>query len=299
MPDPIVMLKAIAVAVVTSWAIIWIAGRFAGRIGSRLGSSLGVGLGILAGARMLGLISRIPPQDALDRFLLLLIPAVVLTDSITQDRIRVVLRLIVAACVTPLIVYHTVYVTDLVGPGSRQWSPGLTAVLYTISALALFLAWTAVTRSATQSGRSMAVAVSGIAAGAALTVMLSGYASGGQLGLPLAASAGVLLIVGGRHPNSGLGVVAVGLFGLLVVSRLFAGLTTLNAVLLFSSMLLACLPDLAANLPVRMRPGPRLRTTLRVILPLVTVAGTLFLAQHKFTQDSASQPGEVSADDYR
>jgi hypothetical protein len=248
---------------------------------------------------VLGLVSRFPPLDAIDRFLLLVIPAAVLVDSITYNRIRSVLRLLVAACITPVLVYKTIYVTDLLGPGSREWSPRLAAILYMGLGLTIFLVWTAVTRSALHSGRSIAIAVAGAAAGSALTVMLSGYASGGQLGLALAASAGALAVVGGRHPSSGLGVVVVGLFGLLADGRLSAGLTTLNAALLFASPLLACLPDLLVILPESRRPGPRLQVALRVILPMITVTTTLFLAQHKFTQDSASQPGEVSADDYR
>jgi len=82
---------------------------------------------------------------------------------------------------------------------------------------------------ATQAGRSVPAAVAVASGGAGVTVMLSGYATGGQLGLPLAAAVAAFAVVGGRHARGAVGVAVVGLFGLLVVGGLFAGLTTQNA----------------------------------------------------------------------
>lgn len=299
MPDPIVILKAVVLAAVTTSIVILIASRLQSRLGTRLGGAVGTGAGALAGAWMLGLISRIPPSDALERFLLFLFPIAVVTESITRDRIRSILRLVVSASVTPLIVYKSSYVTDLFGPGSREWSPAVTAAIYVGLAIVLFATWTAVSRLAERSGRSVAFAVAGTAGGTAVTVMLSGYASGGQLGMAVAAAVGVLALLGGRHSSPGIGVATVGLFSLLVVGRLFAGLTTLNAVLLFAAPLFAWFPDLLARRSNSMRLATSLQTGLRIALPLAVVAVALVLAQQKFAADSAGHPGEASSSDYQ
>src|SRR5262249_26246559 len=91
-----------------------------------------------------------------------------------------------------------------------------------------------------------------------------------------------------------LGVGVVGLFGLLVLGWLFAGLTTLNAALLFAAPLLGWLPGL---LPV----GPRVRVALRLVLTAVPVVVALALAQGQFVADSAAPEAvgtEATIDDY-
>jgi hypothetical protein len=85
----------------------------------------------------------------------------------------------------------------------------------------------------------------------------------------------------------------VGLFGLLVVGRLFAGLTTLNAALLFAAPLLGWLPEL---LPTRRL----VRVALRLALAAVPVVVALVLAQEKFATDSTRPESgiEGSLEDY-
>jgi hypothetical protein len=85
----------------------------------------------------------------------------------------------------------------------------------------------------------------------------------------------------------------VSLFALLVVGRLFAGLTSLNAGLLFAAPLLG---GAAQAIPSR----PRLGAGLRLGLAALPVVVALVLAQQKFTSDYR-QPGsasEGSLDDY-
>jgi hypothetical protein len=115
--------------------------------------------------------------------------------------------------------------------------------------------------------------------------MLSGYATGGQFGIPLAAAlGGVALASLARKEYPGidgaLGVGVVGLFALLLIGRLFAALTDLNAALLFAAPLLAWVPEL---LPSRIRG----RALLRVALAAVPVVVALVLAQQKFAADAA------------
>src|SRR5437763_1717160 len=99
---------------------------------------------MLAGAWALGLAPRVPPREDLDWLLLVLLPAAVVAE-VAAERLKGwkqwPLRVLVAAATVPLLVHGSSYVTDLSGPGSREWSPGLTAAIYAGSAVALSLAW--------------------------------------------------------------------------------------------------------------------------------------------------------------
>jgi hypothetical protein len=295
MPDPLVMTKAaVLAALVTA-----IAALLLGRL--RLtGGAVGVGLGILAGAWALGLAPRVPPREDLDRFLLLLIPAAALAEVVAASRARWagwMMRVVVAALATPVLIHGSSYVTDLSGPGSREWTPELTLAIYFGLGTALFSAWALLTSLATRDGRSVAVALAIAAGGAGVTVMLSGYASGGQLGLPLATTIGVCAFVGSRHLPGAVGVAVVGLFALLVSGRLFAGLTTQSAVVLFAAPLLTYLPEL----PGVRRLQSAARGVLQVSLTIVPIIVTLYLAQQRFAADSTAraQPaGAPSLNDY-
>jgi hypothetical protein len=280
MPNPVLMAESIAIAAVVSAVIAWLLGR-----SGLAGGAVGVGLGVLAGASVLGLTPQVPPRGALDRLLLILVPAIVLTESVITGRawrVGWALRATVAALAAPLLVYGSSYVTDLSGPGSREWTTGTAAAIFTSLAAVLLLVWILLTQLATQASRSATIAVAITAAGTAVTMMLSGYATGGQLGLPLAAAVGIIAFSDSRHASGAVAVAIVTLFSLLVIGRLFAGLTTLHAVGLFATPLLACVPDV----PQLRRWGPRTRATLRVVLTAVPVILVLWLAQQKFAEDS-------------
>ncbi|HEV8061640.1 MAG TPA: hypothetical protein VGP68_17295 [Gemmataceae bacterium] len=291
MPDPMSMAEAAFLAAVIAWLI----ARF-----GRAAGGLGVGLGILVGAWVLGLAPRVPPREALDRVLLVLIPAAVLAEVAAAAGPKWAgwaSRMVVAAVAAPVLVHGSSYVTDLSGPGSREWTPGLTTAIFASLSLVLFLVWAGLTALASRAGQSASGAVAVAAGGAAVAVMLSGYATGGQLGLPLAAAIGVFALISGLHQPGAVGVAVVGLFSLLAIARLFAGLTTQNALVLLMAPLLAWGPEL----PRARQLGPRLRGGLRVALTAIPVIVTLWLAQQKFAADStgpAAGSGEPSLSDY-
>jgi hypothetical protein len=301
MPDPILLAKAIALAAAVAAYTAWLIGRFGqstGSLSASLPGACGTALGILSAAWVIGLAPRMPPQDALDRFFLVLVPAVVLAEAVIGGRAKWVLRATVAALAAPVLVHGSSYVRDLSGPGTREWTPAQTAVIFTALAVLLFLEWTLLGWLASRAGRSTAVAVAFTASGAALGVMLSGYATGGQLGLPLAAAVGVFALVGSRFAAGAVGVAVVGLFSLLVIGNLFAGLTVQNALVLFMAPLLAWAPELPV---VVRRFGPKTRGTLRIAWAIIPVVITLWLAQLKFAADSkgsAEAPGEAGLSDY-
>jgi len=295
MPDPIVMLKSAVVAAVVAAVVMWLTSRL-----SRVAGALGLGMGIAAGAWALGLAPKIPPREALDRFLLLLVPAAIFAEIIAVGRPRwfgLASRAVVAVLAAPVLVYGSSYVTDLSGPGSREWAPRVAAAVFAGLAIALLLVWSALARLAARAERTTPLALAIAAGGAAIVVMLSGYATGGQLGLPLSAAIGVFAVAGSRQSSNAVGVAVVALFSLLLVGRLFAGLTTLNALIIFAAPLLTWTPEL----PWFVSLGPRARGGLRFALTAIPVIIALGLAQHKFAVDfagPASSVAEPSLNDY-
>src|SRR5262249_1560039 len=142
-----------------------------------------------------------------------------------------VLRGLVAIGVARILLHSTIYITDLTGPGSREWNATLTAKILGGLAAALAVVWAALLLLRRRpAGRGAPFAVGGTCLCAGATVMLSGYASGGQLGLPLGAALtgaflASLLLSGQRTTGGALSFGIVGLFSLVVVGRLFGELT--------------------------------------------------------------------------
>ena len=273
---------------------------------SALGWGLGLALGFCVGCVVLALESPWPPGSVRDRFLVFVIPLTVVVELLAvllPSWSAWTLRLLVAAATVPILLHGSRYVAHLPGMDGADWSPteqwliqgGLGALLAAVW-IALAVLW----RRAP--GRSVPLALSLSCAGAALALMLSDYATGGPLGFPLAgALAGAALLAPRlaepEKMRTALGIGIVGLFGLLVAGRFFAGLTTANAALLLLAPLLAWLPEL----PGVRKMGPWLCGLVRVLLVGALVAFVVGQAKQKFDVDSRTPSGapEPSIDDYR
>ena len=332
MPDPIIILSAMAAAAAVAGVVLLLFGWPWGASGRRsqgpshiasAGAVVGVGLGFAAGCWLLGTRTHWPPREDQDRFLLILLPAIIGVEVVAvfagrAPKFMWPLRLIIAAFAGRILLHNTSFITDLAGPGSREWTPAQSVAILGAMATALVGVWILLLVLANRTparpalapesgdmpkgGRSVVMAVAIACGGAAITIMLSGYASGGQIGLPLAAAlAGAtlasLVLSKPSNLNGVLGVGVVGLFGLLVMGRLFGQLTTANAALLVFAPLLSWLPEA----PLGRRLGTRLRAATRVILTAVPVIAALVLAQQKFVEESASSSAgsrEPSIQDY-
>src|SRR5258708_2074491 len=158
------------------------------------GGVLGVGLGYYAGVWLLGLRPHWPPREDQDRLLFILFPAVIAVEIVAAfaGRFRWLAwlpRLGVAATAAPVLLYGSTYLTDLAGPGTREWTPAQTWLILGGLATALACVWALLALLMGRApGRSAPLPVAVASAGAAITIMLSGYASGGQPGLALAAA---------------------------------------------------------------------------------------------------------------
>ncbi len=301
MPDPLLMAKAFGIAAAIAMTVTVLRGRSSRKMVNAAVAVLALLSALYVGLWILDLLPHFQPREALDRLLLIVVPATTVAELIAaaSERIGWIARGAVAASAAPVLLWGSVYTTNLSGPNSRVWSPAMIWAILMMLAVLLMAAWILTNRLSQRGGdRLSLVCLAGTALGAALTIMLSGYATGGQLAVPLAAGlAGVVIgsvMRKSSEPDAsvaGIGVVTI--FGLLVVGRLFASLTNLNAALLFAAPLFSWAAEVV-------RSRPRLRTSLRLGLVALPVVVALVLAQQKFAADS-QQPGSASEgalDDY-
>jgi hypothetical protein len=311
MPEQERVLRALEVAAATAAAVLLLSGwpwRSPHPARVQLGWTVGVGLAFFLGGLVLGVRLYWPPREDQDRFLGLLLPAVVVVEGLaacanTPRWLLWSLRGVVAASAARVLLDHTTYLTDLAGPGTREWTPVEAGLVLGALGLALIAVWALmVPLTHRVPGPWVPLALAGVCAGAAFIVMRSGYLTGGQLGLVLAAAlAGatlpVLAVPALQQCTGGIGVGVVGLFGLLVIGRFFGQLTTAHAALLFSAPLLCWVPVLLQI--------PKLPASVRGLLMLglvgVPVSVAVTQAQEQFKQDAKtlSSPSEPTIEDYR
>jgi hypothetical protein len=313
MPEPVVILTAMGIAVAASALIFVICGwrgrRAVGPPWLNAGWVLGVGFGLLLGCWALGIRPHWPPSEVIDRLLGLVLPAVLVVELLAVfpkvPRWLVwTLRLALVAGGARVLLQGTSYITDLAGPGTSEWSPLLAWVIFGgLGALeaAVWALLSLLDRRAP--GPSVPVCLAVASAGAALTVMFSGSASGGQVGLPLAAAivgaaTATLVLTRSSRGTGRLGVPIIGLFSLLVMGRFFGELPSAYALLLFFAPLLGWLPEL----PYVSRLPSWARGLASVLLVGSLVSALVVLAQRKFDRDFQSPSGagtkEPSVQDY-
>ena len=197
MPDPVVIATALGVAAAAAAVLVLICGwpwRAARRPRFDAGWALGVGAGFFLGCWALGIRPHWPPREDQDRLLGLVLPAVVVVELLAAfprvPRWLVLpLRSAVAASGAGILLYGSIYLSDVAGPGTREWSPVQAWLILGGMAAALAAVWALLALLSRRArGCRTRCAWRARAPGQRLTVMLSGYATGGQVGLPLAAA---------------------------------------------------------------------------------------------------------------
>ncbi len=208
---------------------------------------LGIAFGGLVGMWILGLFPHLSLLEDRDRLLLILFPALVTVEffGVWFERFAWVFRWILGAIAASVLLHNTVYIADLSGPGTRQWSDMQALVVLSGLAWALISAWALLGKCVSSPmATGLPVVYFLTALGVALSVMLSGYATAGQLGFLLAAvilgsSFGIRIF----DPHSNFTGIAgsglLGVFSLLVMGRFFGALSNVNAILLFVAPILA------------------------------------------------------------
>jgi uncharacterized membrane protein len=301
MPDVVLLVNAMAIGAIVAGAVLWLTARIASRRGQRSSSfskpgwSWAIGAGVLAAS---GATDQWPHWPALEdraRFLTLLIPLAILVATVAaafeSRRATWILRLGLAAVVAPILLHNTVYLADLNGSGSAEWSNSEATLI--LCGLAAWLAMTWMSLSALQAKTSTQtvswlMAIDALAT--AVTVLLSGYFRAGVLGLGLAGSIAGATLASYITPRQltqigGLGVSVTGVFSVALMGRFFGALSTELMLCLLVAPLLAWGGELPwlRTLPQGWRTAARVTC---VSIPLIVV---VIVAQRKFTEASSAR----------
>jgi hypothetical protein len=256
--------------------------------------SWAIGAGVLAAS---GATDQWPHWPALEdraRFLTLLLPLTLAVETVAatlrSSSAAWIVRLGLAALVAPILLHNTVYLADLNGPNSAEWSPAQATIVLCGLAALLALVWGMLSGLQSRtSTRDVLWALLLDALATAITVMLSGYYGGGLLGLGLAgALIGATLasyVARPQSPSSGsLGMSVIGIFAVLLVGRFFGTLPTgLAACLLFAPLL-----AWTVELPRLRTLAPGWRGAGRLACVAVPLIVVVILAQRTFTATSVA-----------
>lgn len=317
MPDPLAFARALAAAAAVSAAVL-VACRF---LLSRSASTAipaltipAVLAGLVVGYRMLQFPWIWPPTNALNRFLMIVLPTVLSVEWLAGITTSAGLRhhsdsdsgrkwvfagkqigwLRLGLCLLAgrILLHDSVYLRR---GNPEAWTSLQSWIQWSGFAVLLLVLWSrlrhlALRRAPGSVGASLALAI--LCGG--MTTMMTGYLRGGTAALPLAATVAATSLAltlwyePDWLPQSSLhagiiGIGAVGLFSLLCIGRYFGQLTSLQAVVIFLSPLMCWITE-----------HPRLSVltgwklwTVRLLLVAIPLGAVLFDAKREFDERMA------------
>lgn len=311
MPEPLLYLKAMSAALFCSGLVALMARRREtshGRI-PRHAALWGLAAGVVAGLAVLGPRITWPPANALDRFLVLLLPAAFLVELLTDRRsiprwASLALQAMLIASSGRILVHGSVYLRPDV-EGGDVWQALL---VISLPAMLLAIVWIGISSLQARSlGASVLFSLAMAIQAAGMLVMLAGYLKGGSTAFPLAAAVLGSAIASLRSTSSenerrAVGAAVVALFGILFIGRYFGRVSSVTAVV----TLAAPLCGWSAEIPVFRKRGPRFQAVIRLIAVAGPLLAVLFFAKRDFDkkmgpllhvpphaqQPSQTQPGE-------
>jgi len=263
MPDPFQYMIALLAAFAVSFLAIFIS-QLAMRATipslARFVFMVGLVLGLWPGYRILGFESRWPPVNALDRFLMIVLPAAMIVEFIGTVRVpddqhnflfrfssfcAATVRFAFIVSVGRVLWHDSVYLSS-VESNTNDWPPFIAfgvllsgaALLYAALRSSMILAFRGVSASLT-AGLVMSLLATG------MVTMLAGYIKGGAAAMPLAGGicgAALALWMAGKktgpatsHVQFLIGISVTALFSLLWIGRFFGQLTTFDVLMIFLS----------------------------------------------------------------
>ena len=299
MPDPILYLQASIAAVVAS-AVVLLAPRLvvrnsAGSLAAAAGV-LAFSVGLIVGYDRLFFSWTWSPANALNRFLMIVLPATLIVELLTavfdarcySRFLIIVLRVTLYACAGRILLHDSVY---LGGVGSVDaWTTTKTIAVLSGGFGGLIAAWSllcGLSRRSDSCSITLSIAMAVLSTG--LATMMAGYIKGGVAAIPLTATLlGIALVSqvlasglgdpGEPHLQGAIGIGVIGLFSLLCIGHFFGQLSALHAIVIFLTPLLCWMSEL---------PGLRSRTplqksALRLIAVTIPLAAVLFAAKREF-----------------
>ncbi len=256
----------------------------------------GIGLGLAVGFFAMSLQPAVPPVNALDRLLAVVIPAALSVELIagfqaTPQWVAWLLRMILVAMIPRILLHGSVYI----GGSEDAWPLWQVGTTLAVCSILSVVVWSLLSLlSVRASGVSLPVALCMAIQCTAVNTMLAGYINGGAAALPLVATllatTAAIWAVSRRSANAAnfhcpaiLGIGVVGLFCLLFVGRFFGRLSTPVAITILVAPLLCWATE---ALPQRYR-KPWLVGTVRLTLVAIPLAVVLALAKIDFDRDMA------------
>ncbi|RLS68651.1 MAG: hypothetical protein DWI00_17315 [Planctomycetota bacterium] len=263
MPDPLQYVIALLAAFTASFLAIFIS-QLAMRATipslARFVFMVGLVLGLLTGYRILGFELRWPPVNALDRFLMIVLPAAMIVEFIGVVRVpndqhnfrsslsgfcAATIRITFFVSVGRILWHDSVYLSS-VESNTNDWPQFVAfgvllsgaALLYVALRSSMTLAFRGVSASLT-AGLVMSLLATG------MVTMLAGYIKGGAAAMPLAGGiCGAALALWITRKKTGpatsngqflIGISVTALFSLLWIGRFFGQLTTFDVLMIFLS----------------------------------------------------------------
>ena len=287
MPDLLLYLQAVVVALSASALAVLALGWRAKSPSQMLVSSIcvaGVAIGQVAGCIWLRLPVGWPPASALDRYLVVLLPAAMVVELLAAlpkfpPWGVPALRCLLAASMARVLLHQSVYLDE--------WTAWQAVMALAVCAALASGVWLLLARLAERSpGISLPLALALAIQGAGVAIMFAGYLRGGAAAMVAAAALlGASLacaLVAKQVPLPALvGLGVVGLCSLLFIGVFFGRLPTASAVALLTTPLLCWLTELS----VCSERSAWTVGAIRLTMVAVVVAIVLLFAQRKFERE--------------
>ncbi|MBS0204068.1 MAG: hypothetical protein JSS49_14275 [Planctomycetes bacterium] len=289
MPDPQLYLTSMGTAAIVSAIIVLMMAairRPAGAMRLNAACVLAMAGGIAMGQFLLTSRSVWPPTNALDRFLVVVIPAALAIELAAGLRfvspvLIGLMRLSLAAAIPRILLHGSVYLNA--GNGWSWWQAGVMAGSgLVLAAVWVLLAWLS---QRSQSHVSIALALALATQCAGVSVMMAGYLKGGAAAFPLASALVVTSIsarlVSKQFTSALIGIGVVNLFGVIFIGSFFGRLAISHALALLLAPLMCWTTEIIELRQQRPWVVGALRLT-SVTVPLVLV---LALVKRDFDRD--------------
>ncbi|GAA5508693.1 hypothetical protein [Novipirellula caenicola] len=247
MPEPLLYAKTFVIAMVASALFVLaitklrVVSAFRLNLVCIIAIAIGVGIGFIA----MRLQWQWPAASALDRFLTLVLPAVLVIESITNhqrvpDRIKWGVRFCFALAAARILIHQSVYLTD--PDDGKRWQFDCILLLCAGMVTAVWWSLGRLSRRS-QDTVSISLALCMSIQSAGVSVMLAGYIKGGAVAIPLtAAILGTALTAGYAirrsqdklplYPDATIGISVVSLFSVLFIGHFFGRLSAADAMTL-------------------------------------------------------------------
>jgi hypothetical protein len=304
MTEGLKALASIAVALTVSAVCMLVAVRFrTGRLtgqGDRTGL-VAVVIGAISGYAVLALWPRWPPANALDRFLVIVLPATVSLLAIDRwprksRAARWGLGFALAVAAVRILLHRSVYLQE------DAWGVGLlllgsagllVSYLCLVQRLAVRRRHQGANDGPFQASLLLALAAALLVTG--LLIAMAGYIKGGAAALPWSAAIAGATIgsrLGSQKPSlqGTIGLSVVLLFGFLFIGRLFGELTTSTALLVLLTPLLCW----TTQLPLLRRWTPMTRDIVGLGLVAMSLLAILWWAKQAFDREMAPLISQVT-----